>query len=178
MLTSALTAGKLLSYFPQNIFTLTSGRKPRPTPNLDRLIPAKSSFLGVEQAFMPAVSRRENWASAPEVTISHQGCPCSKRRRPERSEAERHKLIPENVRNLHKDLSPIVDERIPSPQQPIRRLSRSARKTRTCSLQGWIKVLQIAVVARVDCRAGIQQVGEQHITVKALAARESSQPGI
>jgi hypothetical protein len=113
-----------------------------------------------------------------QMTISHQGCPCSKRRRPERSEAERHKLIPENVRNLHKDLSPIVDERIPSPQQPIRRLSRSARKTRTCSLQGWIKVLQIAVVARVDCRAGIQQVGEQHITVKALAARESSQPGI
>ena len=62
------------------------------------------------------------------------------------------------IRNFHEELSAVVDIAIAKPVQIAVWIEREA----------WIEILEVAVVAEIDCRAGVKQVGEEQVSLKIL----------
>jgi hypothetical protein len=71
----------------------------------------------------------------------------------------------EQIRNLHEDLATVVDISITKPVQVAVCIERKAR----------IEILQIAVVTKIDRRAGVEQIGEEDIGVEILGGLQGSE---
>ena len=64
----------------------------------------------------------------------------------------------EQIRNFHEELAAVVDIAVAKPVQIAVWIKREA----------WIEILEIAVVAEIDCRARMEQIREENVGVEIL----------
>ncbi len=74
----------------------------------------------------------------------------------------------EKVRNLHEKLAAVVGGQAAGAQK----ISAGVEA------EGRIEILQVAVIAHVDDRTGVEQVGNQKIEVEVLGGLQRRQPGV
>src|ERR1700746_2334212 len=77
-------------------------------------------------------------------------------------------LKTEQVRHLHKEQTPVVDQLIAGAHQASRRRRQ----------QGRVDILQIAVVADVNRRSRMNQIGDQKVAVELLGGGQGCEGGV
>src|SRR5216684_932701 len=87
------------------------------------------------------------------------------------------KSPPEEIADLHKENAAIIDEAVAADQADAFGIA-SHRLSGDRQAETWNKVFQVAVVANIDRRAGMNEIGNQEVGAQVLCSLERAVGGI